>query len=283
MTQSSNVDKSDRARPDKLPVFGRWKTVGELHSGNLMRVFLARPLGCPKNWPSDYVVKSVTPNSGEDSIALDLLRREAQVGLSVKHSHLISMLSAQVDEPPYYLVMPFLPGQPLARRISREIPVRLPFSLWVMRQVAEGLEALHAQGWMHGDVKPSNIMIAPQGHATLIDFGFAFRERERYGNQDPLLTTPHYTAPERLTGANSTGYSDIYSLGAVLYELLTGRLPFEATEPYELAVAHLQQKPPEPRRFNTHLPPRVVRLLRRMSRRVLARRQTRIFGTQRIR
>jgi eukaryotic-like serine/threonine-protein kinase len=142
----------------------------------------------------------------------------------------------------------------------------LPEILWFARQVAEGLDALWRAGWMHGDVKPSNIFISPEGHVTLLDLGFARKMAETGSAVDRYVTgTCSYLAPEWITSTLRADIrSDIYSLGVVLFELLSGGLPFDGRDLAELATQHLQAAPPNLARLAPHLPNELTDLVRRM-------------------
>jgi len=168
--------------------------------------------------------------------------------------------------PPYFIVMPWLAGATLdaVRRAARA--AELPAILWYARQVAEALHALHQSGWMHGDIKPGNIHVSPEGHVTVLDLGFARRHLEEGSAVDRCVQgTCQYMAPELITSALRADIrSDIYSLGVVLFELLAGRLPFEAADLAELASQHKQARPPDLRRLAPHLPGGVVGLVRQM-------------------
>ena len=120
-------------------------------------------------------------------------------------------------------------------------PSTCPRALWIIRQTAEALSALDRAGWMHGDVKPGNLMISPSGHVTLLDLNFARRHGESGAAVDRcILGTFYYIAPELLTSAIRADIrSDIYSLGVVFYEMLAGRRPFEAEDMADLAALHL--------------------------------------------
>jgi len=142
----------------------------------------------------------------------------------------------------------------------------VPEALWMVRQMAEALDALHQAGWIHGDVKPENIMLAPNGHVTLFDLNFARRGDESGSAANRcVMGTFEYLAPEWLTSALRADIrSDLYSLGAVLYRLLTGRQPFTAESPAELVTQHLQGIPPDLRTLAPHVPEKVARLVHQM-------------------
>ena len=169
-------------------------------------------------------------------------------------------------EPPRLVVMPWLEGASLAARLADWQQFGVPEALWIARQTAEALDALHAAGWMHGDVTPGNIQVSPTGHVTLLDLNFA-RRRDEFGSavDRPIMGTCNYLAPEYLTSALRPDIrSDIYSLGAVLFEVLSGRRPFAAETLVQLSLEHRQAAAPDLARLAPHVPREVVQLVRRM-------------------
>ncbi len=244
---------------------GSWELVRRVGAGGLAEIYQARPVGSPAGQPA-YALKRLRPEWQERPEAVALLRREATVGRRVSHPHLVPILAASTARPPYYLVMPWLAGPTLADRLAACESFELPAILWIARQVGEALEALWSAGWMHGDVKPGNIHLSPQGHVTLLDLGFARRPQETGSAVDRcLLGTVGYLAPETIVSTlRSDIRSDICSLGVVLFEMLAGRLPYAGQTLAELAAQHRQDRAPELRRLVPHLPAGVVRLVREM-------------------
>jgi serine/threonine-protein kinase len=240
--------------------------VEPLGSGTWTTTYSARPEGCSEDIPPDYAVKVLLPRYEQKTEAIQLLRRESMVGRQVAHPYVISILAARVDRGPYYLVMPRLDGLSL-RSVLRHVD-RLPCgrALWFARKVAEGLGALHQHGWLHGDVKPDNIVVSSHGHVTLVDLGLArpLNEMSRVSRR-ALMGTLKYAAPESFVNSRTEDQrSDFYSLGVTLYELLTGQLPFQGNDPRQLVNAHLRQSPPNPRRLVPQLPRSINRLLQPM-------------------
>jgi serine/threonine-protein kinase len=265
MPQVEVADRSAAAarHPTQL---GRWELCRRLGQGEWTEVYQARPLGSAATATADYAVKTPLARRADDPAAIRLLRREAEVGRLVNHPHLVAILSAHVERAPYHLVMPFLPGATLARALATCGPMRARHALWIARQIAEALAAMHAQGWRHADVKPENIIISPAAHATLIDLGFARRldgAECRPGAE--IVGTFAYAAPEIFSSAlRSGGASDIYALGVVLFEMLTGERPFVAGQMQALVTMHLEEPAPPVRRFAPHLSRRLARSLKRM-------------------
>ena len=191
------------------------------------------------------------------------LRREAEVAQCVSHPNLVSVLSASLQRPPYYIVTPYLPGEMVSTLATRTLG--LPRVLWIVRQIAQALAALHGGGWIHNDVRPQKVRVSHDGHATLMDLGRAMPRQTRCERQLAHRDAIDYAAPESFT---TTRYldaaSDVYSLGVTLFELLTGRRPFQDELASGLVIAHLRHQPPEIRRFAPQLPARLSRLVRRM-------------------
>ena len=255
-------------------LLGSWQLEQLASRGTMTNVYFARPLGCPPNWPADYVVKAIHLNQANDPIAVNSLRREAEVGRHSSHQNLVPILEARVDAKHPHIVMPRLMGASLGDAIAQVGQLSISQSLWLTRQVAQALRHLHDQGWVHGDVKPSNIIVSSQGHATLIDLGSALRPDESlYSWQRPLVGTLQYVAPEMLTSTTQTApASDIYSLGVSLYEMLTGRRPFEEDDPSRLVEAHLTEIPPSVTELRPNVPDDIADLVKQMLAKVALRR-----------
>ena len=245
----------------------RWELVHRVAEGSWAEVYRARPAdGAPA--AAAYCLKRLKPGCEADSQAISLLRREARVGRAVTSPHLVPVLETHVEQAPFFVVMPWIEGATLAvlQASATERTVPLPTALWIARQVAEALTALDAAGWTHSDVKPANIMVSPAGHATLLDLAFARRPDDEDRSRECFIAgTPWYMAPETLLSTMRPDIrSDIYSLGAVLYEMLAGRLPFTATDAAELITAHRQAEPPNVRELAPDVPKTVAALLHEM-------------------
>ena len=253
------------------PAFGRpgpvsplrrvkqWDLVQLVAESSLAQVYRARPSDSRTDLPAGYALKVLRPQWEHDPRAVELFRQEARVARAVRHPHVIAVLASALAQPPYYLVMPWLNGTTLRQQLQprnntggRSLPLHM--ALWITRQTAAALDALYRHGWMHGDVKPSNLMLAPEGHVTLLDLGFARPAlapsdavdcRRLQPVEAAVMGTCSYLAPEVLSPWVPAGiHSDLYSLGVVLYEMLAGRLPFATRNTALLAAAHKQDVPP---------------------------------------
>lgn len=230
----------------------------------MTRVYRARPAEA-RDAPAAYAVKLLREELENDPRAVALLRREALVGKTVAHPHLVSVLASCTSQPPYFLVMPWLEGTSLAEVLARCRRLEARTAFWIARQTAEALAALSANTWMHGDVKPENLIVSPEGHVTLVDLGFARRTDQREAvDGDALMGTCAYMAPEAISSLRTDSRSDLYSLGVMLFEMLAGRRPFESDDPEELSARHRGAKPPELGDFVAGLSPDACRLVREL-------------------
>jgi serine/threonine-protein kinase len=164
--------------------------------------------------------------------------------------------------------MELVPGETLLSYLKREHSAEPRFAARVVAQVAEGLDLAHHKGVVHRDLKPSNIMLLPDGHARVMDFGIARAQRfDTLTATSAFMGTPHYVAPEMIEGAGAEPRSDLYALGVVLFELLTGQRPFDADTPFAILKKHCLEEPQAPSRLKPGLPREldeiVLRLLRK--------------------
>jgi serine/threonine protein kinase len=207
-----------------LPQIAGYEPVQLLATGRWFELFLCRALGQPKQAQPDYVVKRIRPNHADGALPRALLQREAQVAASASQANLVSLLDAGLDEPCPFIVLPFLPGRTLEHIRQSTGQTAVPQALWYVRQIASALAALHTAGWLHSDVKPQNVIISEQGHATLIDLGLARQLDSAECAADRWLAgDADYLAPEAFQPQRQlTAAADVYALGLVLLRLLQG-------------------------------------------------------------
>jgi serine/threonine-protein kinase len=173
--------------------------------------------------------------------------REARAAQEVEHKHLVRVLEAGEADGRQYLVMRYVPGRSLEERIEVDGPLPVGELLEIVAHIAAGLDALHQRGLVHRDIKASNILLEPDGCASLTDFGLA------KGRGYSLLTKPgqvmgtlDYLAPELIRGEEAGPRSDIYSFGCVVYECLAGQPPFAGKGVFQVGMAHLEDEPADP-------------------------------------
>ena len=239
----------------------------ELHQllggGPLTVVYSARHL----DPDSPVAVKLLRPDWQNQQTGIKLLQREARAGLAVHHPHLVRLLDVHVTRPPYYIAMEMLVGESLRQRLRREFALDVPTALWIGRQTAEALAALHRAGFLHSDVKPDNVHLIEEGHAVLTDLGFAHRpgENAAFLRGGYVLGTANYMAPELCqSNPDADQSSDLFSLGAMLFEMLTGRLPYPSGSVDQIFRRHASDPPADIREQLPFLPPALGRLIERL-------------------
>jgi serine/threonine protein kinase len=246
-----------------LPRIPGYELFDCLGGGPLTCVYAGREAGTDRA----CAVKVLRDGWEDETTAVKLLQREARAGLAVRHPHLVRVVDTHVTRPPYFLVMELLGGESLRRRLRRDYRLDLAGSVWVARQTAEALAALHRAGFLHGDVKPDNVRLVNDGTAVLIDLGFAHRpgENAALAEQGYLLGTANYLAPELCSlRADGDFSSDLFSLGVMLFEMLTGRLPYPPGSLGQTLRRHACDPPADVRRYAGSLPPVLVTLVERL-------------------
>jgi serine/threonine-protein kinase len=191
-----------------------------------------------------------------DQVYRQRFLREVRVASEVRHRHLVPILEAGQADGYDYLAVSCLSGGTLGDRVEREGPLPVADCVALAGQIGAGLDALHAHGIVHRDVKPSNVMLDEAGRAALTDFGLAKgRAYTVLTKPGQMMGTLDYIAPELVRGEQARPASDIYGLGCVVYEALTGAPPFAGRRLSEVALAHLEQEPPDPRIARPQLSP----------------------------
>ena len=250
-----------RARPPRLPGYVLGPRLG---GGPTCDVYsAANGDGC-----FDWAVKVLRDDAAADPTNVQLLRREARAGMAVRHPHLVRVVRSGADGPaPVHLVMRRVPGRSVRIALRRKGWLDPALAGSIGRQVAEALAALHAAGYVHGDVKPENIHLGPDRTATLLDLGFAHRPGEDESLLDTgfVLGTANYVAPELCDQPETDGpAADVFSLGVTLFELLTGELPYPAGGIEETMLQHRDSAPESLRAWRGKWPAGVVSVLDRM-------------------
>ncbi len=259
-----------------LPTIDDWRLTALLGKGATASVYAAAPMEQPADVESDYAMKVLHEPLWQDAAARLRMAREAAVARDVTHPNLTAVLAACLQKAPFFLLMPRLRGATLAEVLAVARRCNVPRALWIARQVAEALSAMHGAGWLHLDVKPANIMLDLSGHCTLIDLDLALpRDVAANDAGRELHGTLAYSAPELFTSrTNRQPASDVYSLGVMLYEMLCGCLPFRGDSPARFVEAHLNQIPPSIRTHQSDLPVELSRLVTRMLAKLPERRPT---------
>jgi serine/threonine-protein kinase len=230
---------------------GNYRIEGELGRGGQGVVYLASQTALRRLVALKVVSSSL---SGDDQF-LERFKREGISAANLKHPHVIPVYEAGEVENVAYLAMEYVDGPTLEELIQREGQLPVQRGLQLLRQVAEALDYAHERGFVHRDVKPGNVLLAQgESHAYLTDFGLTkAREAAKLTRPGVWMGTLEYIAPEQIRGAEVTSAADRYSLGAMAYEVLTGRTPFQREDRTVLLFAHLHDIPPPPSMFRPEL------------------------------
>ena len=204
-------------------------------------------------------VKLLRSHYAADPAFLDRFRREARAAARVDHPNVVHLYDYGGHDGAYYLVMQYVPGHDLKRTIEDRAPLPPADAIRIAREILGGLAAIHTAGIIHRDIKPQNVLIGLDGIPRVTDFGIAYESGQSklstLTHHGVTLGTPAYMAPEQARGEPVSQATDIYSTGVVLFELLTGRLPFEAESALAMMVAHTEQPPPPPSTLQPGVPP----------------------------
>jgi serine/threonine protein kinase len=246
-----------------IPRIPGYQLLQRLGGGPMTSVFSARAVESD----AACAVKVLRDDWEDPDTGIKLLQREARAGLGVRHTHLVRITHAHVTAPPYFLVMDLLPGESLRRRLRRDFRLPLTEAVWILRQITEALAALHAAGFLHGDIKPDNVRLIDDGTAVLIDLGFAHRpgENAAFLRAGYVLGTANYLAPEQCDPLPAEDLSsDVFSLGVMFYEMLTGRLPYPSGSLRQTFRRHCCDPPADIRGSVPNLPSSLIALLSRL-------------------
>jgi serine/threonine protein kinase len=198
-----------------------------------------------------------------DIAGYERFQREEEIGARLNHPAILKVVKVEGKSRPY-LVMEFLAGKTLAEVLSKRKVLSEGEAVAYASQICDALEYLHANGIAHRDLKPQNIMVCADGSLRLFDFGIARVETARrltFVGLTPALGTPDYISPEQVRGRRGDHRSDIYSLGAILYEMVTGSTPFEGESPYVVMNARVTGDPEAPRKINLELNPAIEEII----------------------
>lgn len=201
-------------------------------------------------------VKILHSQFNNDEEFITRFRREAQAAARLSHPNIVNMYDVGKDQDVDYIVMEYVSGETLKQRIQRLGPLPIEMVSFIAVEIAEALENAHQNKIIHCDIKPHNILITHSGRVKVTDFGIARAATSATMTQTgTILGSVHYFSPEQAKGTMITAKSDIYSLGVVMYEMLTGNVPFTGETPISIALKHLQEEPQSPREINPDIPP----------------------------
>ena len=230
--------------PPATRVFAnRYELGEEIGRGGMADVYLAHDRLLDRR----VAVKVLLPEFASDATNVERFRREAQAAAGLNHPHIVAVYDWGEEDDTSFIVMEYVPGQTL-REIMQTYGRLSPMdAARIAAEIADALSFAHAHGVVHRDVKPGNVLITPQGQVKVTDFGIARAETsEPLTKTGAVLGTATYFSPEQAQGFALDGRSDVYALGVVLYEMLTGVAPFTASSPVSIAYKHVREAPAPP-------------------------------------
>ncbi|MEQ6387779.1 Stk1 family PASTA domain-containing Ser/Thr kinase [Bacillaceae bacterium S4-13-58] len=229
----------------------RYQIREAIGGGGMANVYLARDLILDR----DVAIKVLRLEYSNDEEFINRFRREAQSAISLSHPNIVNIFDVGEEDDIYYIVMEYVPGMTLKKYIQKYGPLEVEESLDIMQQIISAITHAHANHIVHRDLKPQNILIDHSNHVKVTDFGIAMAlSATTITHTNSVLGSVHYLSPEQARGGMATKKSDIYSLGIVLFELLSGRLPFSGQSAVSIALKHLQSETPSLRRWNPDIP-----------------------------
>jgi serine/threonine protein kinase len=207
-------------------------------------------------------LKTMKPDVADDVRLLNRLKREVILARKISHPNVCRIYDIGESDGVHYVSMELLEGNPLAEVLLKQGAIPIPESLRIIRQVLDAVEAAHVMGVLHRDLKPQNIHVDSEGTTHIMDFGISTSvDVSRLTQTGGLIGTPRYMAPEQFSGEKSDLRADLYSIGIILYEMITGALPYEANTPASVMYAHLHNAPRKPSELISDLPPALEKTL----------------------
>ena len=230
---------------------GRYKVLSRLGAGGMADVFLAEDNQLGRK----VALKLLHRRFAEDPGFVERFRREAQAAAGLQHPNVVSVYDRGAYDGTYYIAMEYLPGRTLKQLIRQDAPLEPVRAINITLQILKAARFAHRRGVIHRDLKPHNVIIDDGDHAKVTDFGIARAGASDMTETGSIMGTAQYLSPEQAQGHAVSAGSDLYSIGVILYELVTGRVPFDAEAAVTIAIKHVSEAPPVPSQFNPNIPP----------------------------
>ena len=237
---------------------GRYEVIEELGEGGMGIVYKV----FDRKIEDRVALKVLAPEVAGDEKTIERFRNELKLARNISHRNVCRMYDLSEEEKTPFITMEYVPGENLKNLIKRIGQLSQAKALSITKQVCEGLAEAHRLGVVHRDLKPQNIMVDGEGNARIMDFGIARSIRTKSITETGVIIgTPEYMSPEQVEGEGVDRRSDIYSLGVILFEMLTGRVPFQGETPLSVILKHRTEQPPDPRNFDDQIPADISRLI----------------------
>ena len=239
---------------------GRYQVIEELGKGGMGKVYKVLDTKIKEK----IALKLIRPEVASSKECIERFSNELKLARRIGHRNVCRMFDIGEDKGTYFITMEYVPGQDLKHLIRQSKQLAIGTTIAIAKQVCQGLGEAHRLGIIHRDLKPSNIFIDHEGNARIMDFGIAYsRQAKRITGDGIMIGTPEYMSPEQVEGKEVDQRSDIYSLGTILYEMVTGRAPFEGDTPFTIGMKHKGEIARNPKELNAQLPDDLSRLILR--------------------
>lgn len=236
----------------------RYEVLSSLGEGGMADVFLAMDTILNRK----VAIKILRGELSNDPIALVRFQREANAASKLNHPNVVDVYDVGEYQSKHYIVMEYVSGKTLKQLISQRGALHKEEAVNIMIQLTSAVEHAHENNIIHRDVKPQNVMVKDDGTVKMMDFGIALaHDAVQLTQSDAVLGSAHYLAPETTRGEPATNQIDIYALGIVFYELLTGSVPFKGDNPVQIAMRHLREEVPSVKEFNPTLPQSIENII----------------------
>lgn len=236
----------------------RYEIIRSIGEGGMANVYLARDIILERN----VAIKILRGDLAGDEKFVRRFQREALSASSLSHPNIVEMYDVGEDNGTYYIVMEYVEGMTLKQLIKKRGSLSLSEAIDIMLQITDGIKEAHDSYIIHRDLKPQNILIKENGEVKITDFGIAMALNSTQLTQtNSVMGSVHYLPPEQASGKGATIKSDIYSMGILFYELLTGKLPFKGDNAVEIALKHMKNDIPSVREINDSMPQSVENII----------------------